>query len=70
LAHWDLVMMGERKTEIGREQFEVRFSFDRCGPFLDSRKAQARPRKLFAEIRQDSMGSPIESEKSRLESVG
>jgi hypothetical protein len=53
LAHWDLAMMGERKPDIGREQFDVHFSFDKCGPFLGRREAQARARKLFANIRSD-----------------
>ncbi|HEV2160672.1 MAG TPA: site-specific integrase [Stellaceae bacterium] len=53
LAHWDLVVMGERKPDIGRAQFDVRFSFGKCGPFLSRREAQARSRKLFATIRND-----------------
>jgi len=66
LARWDLVMMGERKPEIGREQFDVRFSFDKCGSFLDSREAQARSRKLFAEIRRGPVRPLADAEKIRL----
>lgn len=51
LAHWDLVVMGERTPALGREQFDVRFSFERAGPFLSGREAQARSRKLFVELR-------------------
>jgi integrase len=62
LGHWDLVMMGERVTTVPRpEQFDFRFSFEKCGPFVGAREAQARSRRLYAQLRAEGKGAAARS---------
>ena len=53
-----MVMMGERVATVPRsEQFDVRFSFEKCGPFVGAREAQARSRRLYAQLRAEGKGA-------------
>jgi hypothetical protein len=62
LGHWDLVMMCERVATVPRsEQFDVRFSFEKCAPFVAAREAQARSRRLYAQLRAEGRGAAARS---------
>jgi hypothetical protein len=62
LGHWDLVMMGERVATVPRsEHFDFRFSFEKCGPFVGAREAQARSRRLYAQLRAEGKGAAARS---------
>jgi integrase len=51
LAHFDLVVMGDRPAVANPEQFDVRFNFEKSGPFVDGAELHARSVRRFAEIR-------------------